>query len=86
MGALKHYVLDLITTCVPDERFGQDTVEFAIQMGLVKLTYDKTEDVGIVMSRYSELVEAYQKHVQHNEAVLLESYGPLFTAIERRAA
>ncbi len=82
MGAMKHYVIELLTSCVPDVQFGQDAIEYAIYMRHVTLTYDMDTDVANIMARYSELVEAYQRHVHDNTALLIESYGPLITAME----
>ena len=86
MGAMKNYLIDLITSCVPDVQFAQDAIEHAIFTGRVMLTYDKDKDIAQIMSQYDDLVEVYQNHIQRNTAALLESYGPLLTVIERRVA
>ena len=84
MGATKHYLNNVICAC-SDEKFGQDAVEYAIVMGHIHLTMDFERDVATIMSQYDEIADHYQREVNRNEALLLESYGPLFTEFGRHA-
>jgi hypothetical protein len=81
MGMMKNYLLNVICAC-SDHQFGQDAVEFAIQMGLVKLTYNLDEDVKLIMSQYDDVIEWYRREVAQNEAVLSESYAPLLAVLD----
>ena len=80
MGLVKHYLNDLICAC-SDEQFGQDAVEYAIQMGRVKVTGDQAPDTAAIMSNYEAVVSAYQDEVHRNEQALIESYGPIMAEI-----
>jgi hypothetical protein len=83
MGMVKHYLNNVVCAC-SDQQFGQDAVQYAIDMGLVTLTGDFDGDVRNIMSQYDDIVEAFQKDVARNEAALAESYGPLLREIERQ--
>jgi hypothetical protein len=85
MGATKNYLNNVICASAPEEQFGQDAVEFAIQMGLVKLTMDFKTDVALIASQYDDICQAYRREVMRNEAALVESYGPLLNDIRRVA-
>jgi hypothetical protein len=80
MGMIKNYLNDIICAC-SEEQFGQDAVEYAVQMGLVELTGNKDDDVRIIMSQYDDICQAYRKEITSNEAALVESYGPLLEEI-----
>jgi hypothetical protein len=90
MGMMKNYLLDLLHLC-SDEQFGQDAVEWAIMSGLVRLTFDREQDLRAIMGqpgkpetgRYSEFVEAYQHVVRQNCGALVESYKPLLESALR---
>jgi len=78
---MKNYLLNLICAC-SDHQFGQDAVEFAISMGLVKLTYNLDEDVKLIMSQYDDVIEWYRREIVQNEAVLTESYAPILAVLD----
>ena len=80
MGLVKHYLNDLICAC-SDEQFGQDAVEYAVQMGRVKVTGDQAADTAAIMSNYDAVVSAYQDEVHRNKAALIESYGPIMAEL-----
>jgi hypothetical protein len=60
MGMMKNYLLRLLEQC-SEEKFGQDAIEWAVNSGLVELTYDLDRDVHESMSRYDEIIEAYRR-------------------------
>ena len=81
MGMIKNYLLEIICAC-SDHQFGQDAIEFAIQMGHVKLTFDHEADVKQIMAQYDDIIEWYRREVAQNEAVLTESYAPLLAVLD----
>lgn len=81
MGAMKHYFNDVVCAC-SDQQFGQDAVEYALQMGWVTLSYDLKADVETIMGQYDQIIEAYRREVNRNEEVLADSYAPLLALIE----
>lgn len=85
MGMIKNYLLSVICSCSEHE-FGQDAVEYAVSMGLVKLTGNLNDDVAAIMKDYDDIVENYRKQLASNEAALLLSYGPLLEEITRAGA
>jgi hypothetical protein len=40
-----NYILNLITAFAPENKFGQDALEWAILTGLVPITYDRQRDL-----------------------------------------
>jgi hypothetical protein len=83
MGMIKTYILELLRLC-SDEKFGQDAVEWAILTGRIKLTYDKEQDLRLIVGepgrpetgQYSEIVEAYRRTIHEQIERLLHSYEP----------
>jgi len=74
MGMMKRYLENVVGLC-SEEQFGQDAVEWAIQTGMVKLTYNLDADLRTIMGepglpetgQYSAIVEAYQAHCRAEE-------------------
>lgn len=62
MGMMKNYLLGLLTLC-SEEQFGQDAIEWAITTGFIHLSYDREEDLRLIMGepgqpdtgKYSEI-------------------------------
>ena len=87
MGMMKNYLLELLHLC-SEEQFGQDAVEWAITVGLVKLSYDLERDLRLIMGEpgkpetgsYSDVIEAYQRVIRQEwtdgDAELLEEILP----------
>jgi hypothetical protein len=67
MGMLKNYLLDLICAC-SDHQYGQDAIEFAVSMGLVKISYNLEADVKTIMNQYDDIIEWYRREVAQNQA------------------
>jgi hypothetical protein len=84
MGVMKNYLNNVICAC-SDEHFGQDAVEYAVQMGLVKLSGDLEADVKTIVSQYDDICAAYQAQLNRNQAELMTSYEPLLAEIRRVA-
>jgi hypothetical protein len=80
MGCTKHYLNNVICEC-SEESFGQDAIEWAIQMGHVKLTMDRETDFKSITAQYDDILDAYRVEVNRNEALLVESYGPIAAAV-----
>ena len=72
MGAMKHYLNDVICAC-SDEQFGQDAIEYAVRKGLIDLTYDFETDVRIILSRYDEIADAYRRELVEQADRLVHS-------------
>jgi hypothetical protein len=90
MGMMKKYVGNLICLC-SDERLGQDAVEWAIVSGHITLTYNLSQDLRTIMGepgkpetgKFPDLLEHYQRMVQQNNELLIESYQPLLEELLR---
>jgi len=75
MGMLKNYLIGLVGLC-SEEAFGQDAVGWAIETGLVQLTYDLDQDLRLIMGepgrpatgRYDEIIEAYHRYLAEKAA------------------
>ena len=74
MGQMKNYLLTVLENC-SEEQFGQDAVEWAIQFGLVQLSYNLEADLRLIMGepgepqtgRYDDLCEGYRRYVRDME-------------------
>ena len=68
MGMVKNYLIGLVCLC-SEEAFGQDAVDWAIETGLVQLTYHREQDLRLIMGepgkpetgQYDAIIEAYQR-------------------------
>jgi hypothetical protein len=75
MGQMKNYLLRVLENC-SEEQFGQDAVEWAITTGFIRLTYNLSEDLRLIMGepghpetgQYDAIVEAYQRVVREQFA------------------
>jgi hypothetical protein len=84
MGMMKNYVLTLLQQC-SEEQFGQDAIEWAIDAGLVRLSYELDADVRSIMPRYDELIEAYRRSTAlANEGLRKAAPAPMKRAGTRR--
>jgi hypothetical protein len=81
MGMMKNYLLNVLQAC-SEQTFGQDAIEYAIQMGWVKLLYNLEADTKAIMEQYDDIIEGYQRVVRQNQELLEASYEPLMAAIE----
>ncbi|HZR21211.1 MAG TPA: hypothetical protein VFE51_28275 [Verrucomicrobiae bacterium] len=85
---MKNYLLKLLEQC-SEEQFGQDAIEWAINTGLVRLTYQPDADVRSIMLRYDEIIEAYRRaKAQGNEGLqgFRRAPAPMERALPRRRA
>jgi hypothetical protein len=84
MGMMKNYLLNLLCLC-SDQQLGQDAVEWAVVSGHIRLSYNLEADLRLVMGepgkpetgKFPDLLEHYQRMVQQNNELLIESYQPL---------
>jgi hypothetical protein len=84
MGMMKNYLLTLLQQC-SEEQFGQDAIEWAIEAGIVRLSYGLDADVRSVMSRYDEIIEAYRRSTAlANEGLRKAAPAPMKRAGTRR--
>ena len=60
MGAIKHYLLQLVTRCAPDNGLAQDAVEHYLLAGHYKITGHLPTDVGALMARYDLIITTYR--------------------------
>ena len=62
---MKNYLIDLLNTCVPDgNAFAREAIDYAIQNGTIKLTYNMDLDTRHIGEHYDSFVEYYQKVIQ----------------------
>ncbi len=83
MGMMKNYFLRLLEQC-SEENFGQDAIEWAVVTGLVRLSYKLDRDVGEIMRRYDEIVEAYRRSVAQGTIEHHPAPAPMKRAAPRR--
>ena len=83
MGMMKNYLLTLLQQC-SEEQFGQDAIEWALGVGLVRLSYELDADVRSIMSRYDEIIEAYRRSVAQAKEDLRKAPAPMKRAVPRR--
>jgi len=70
MGMVKNYLIGLACLC-SEEAFGQDAVDWAIETGLVQLTYHREQDLRLIMGepgkpetgQYDAIIEAYRGYL-----------------------
>ena len=60
MGAVKHYLLQLVTRCAPDNGFAQDAVEYFILNGYYRITGHLPTDVAALMAQYDLIITTYR--------------------------
>jgi len=84
MGMIKNYLLNLLQQC-SEEQFGQDALEWALESGMVRLTYDLDRDVRELMSRYDEIIEGYRRSTAQGAQRLTPQPAPMQRAPRRRA-
>ena len=71
MSRIKNYLNDLVCACVPDNRFAQDAIEYAVVNGWVTLsgTHNLTTDTVIVMQHYDQIIEGYHRVLHAHEPI-----------------
>ena len=75
------YLNNLICHCAPENGFAQESIESAIVLGRIRLTYDFDCDAREIMSQYDHLCAEHRRLVNHNAALLRKSYEPIFKEI-----
>lgn len=83
MGMMKNYLLRLLQQC-SEEKFGQDAIEWAVVSGRVGLTYDLDRDVGEIMPKYDEIIEAYRLALAKEGRTLPQERAPMERAASSR--
>jgi hypothetical protein len=74
MSQMKNYLLRVLELC-SEEQFGQDAVEWAIQFGIVQLTYDLEMDLRQIMGepgqpetgKYDQICDNYRRWLRDQE-------------------
>lgn len=81
MGMTKNYLLKVLENC-SENQFGQDTVEWAIISGRLRLAGDLQTDLRAIMGepgeppvKYDELIEAYRRVCADNEAAMMDAFA-----------
>jgi hypothetical protein len=85
MGMMKNYLLNLLQQC-SEEKFGQDAIEWAIESGMVHLTYDLDRDIRESMSRYDEIIEGYRRALARKTESPGKTPAPMERAVPARRA
>ena len=85
MGMIKNYLLNLLQQC-SEEQFGQDAIEWAIESGMVRLTYDLDHDIRETMSRYDEIIIAYRRALALKAERPTKTPAPMERAVPARRA
>jgi len=75
MGMLKHYLIGLVGLR-SEEAFGQEAVDWAIETGLVQLTYERDQDLRLIMGepgrpetgRYDAIIQDYRRYLAEKAA------------------
>jgi len=83
MGMMKNYILNLLQQC-SEEQFGQDAIEWALGVGLVRLAYDSDRDIREIMSRYDEIIEGYRRSLAQATPGPVSQPAPMERAGRRR--
>ena len=60
MGAMKRYLLDLITACAPDNGFAQDAIEHHLMHNHFHTTGHLPTDVARIMDQYDRILTTYR--------------------------
>ena len=80
---MNDYLLALQQAC-GDDILAQDSIDYAIFAGWVKLIGDFESDCAAIRHRYNEIIESYQRIVCDNEAIRAQLHAPLNRELERR--
>jgi len=83
MGMLKNYLNDLVCAAGVDQNgqpnsFAQDAVQFAIDMGLVRVTGNSLDDLAAIISQSDALCRHYAAELARNEALQQTLLAPLY--------
>jgi len=81
MGATKQYLLELASLGAALEE--ADAIEWAVFEGVLKPTYNLATDTQAIVSRRTEIVEAYRRYLSNLEAYA-NTLTPLFEEIAGR--
>lgn len=65
---MKDYLLRFLTTAAPENGAGQDALEWAIQHGLLRLSYDFPTDLQQAAQQYDTIFESYHAALHQQAA------------------
>jgi hypothetical protein len=85
MGMMKNYLLKVLEHC-SEEQFGQDAIEWAIESGMVRLSYQFDDDVRSIMLRYDQIIEGYRRASEQKKEEHRRTAAPMKRAGHRRLA
>ena len=64
MGAIKHYLNNLLCAASPDNGFAQDAIEHSIITGNLALTYNTERDLVSIGNNYDDIILRYRAERQ----------------------